>query len=55
MYNIASYCSVCNIEVTDDGEALECDECYVKKLRSSCPNAVTHDSQLITRFYGVTS
>jgi len=30
MYNMASYCSVCNIEVTDDGEALECDECYVK-------------------------
>jgi len=55
MYNIASYCSVCNIEVTDDGEALECDECYVKKLRSSRDNAVTHDSQLITRFYGVTS
>ena len=27
MYNMASYCSVCNIEVTDDGEALECDEC----------------------------
>jgi len=21
---------VCNIEVTDDGEALECDECYWK-------------------------
>jgi len=30
MYNMASYCSVYNIEVTDDGEALECDECYVK-------------------------
>jgi len=27
MYNMASYCSVCNVEVTDDGEALECDEC----------------------------
>jgi len=27
MYNMASYCSVCNIEVTDNGEALECDEC----------------------------
>jgi len=26
MYNMASYCSVCNVEVTDDGEALECDE-----------------------------
>ena len=29
MYNMASYCSVCNIEVTDDGETLECDECLV--------------------------
>jgi len=27
VYNMASYCSVCNVEVTDDGEALECDEC----------------------------
>jgi len=27
MYNMASYCSVCNVEVPDDGEALECDEC----------------------------
>jgi len=27
MYNMASYCSVCNIEVTDYGEALECEEC----------------------------
>jgi len=31
MYNMASYCSVCNVKVTDDGEALECDECQVKK------------------------
>jgi len=31
MYNMASYCSVCNVEVTGDGEVLECDECYVKK------------------------
>jgi len=31
MYNMASYCSVCNVEVTDDSEALECDEWYVKK------------------------
>jgi len=23
--------NVCNIEVTDDGEALECNECWVKK------------------------
>jgi len=23
--------NVCNIEVTDDGEAVECDECKVKK------------------------
>jgi len=23
--------NVCNIEVTDDGEALECDECWVEK------------------------
>ena len=30
-YNMASYCSVCNPEVTDDGEALECDECRAKK------------------------
>jgi len=36
--------SVCNIEVTDDGEALECDECQVKKY-----------GQLVARFYGVTS
>jgi len=27
MYNMASYSSVCNIKVTDNGEALECDEC----------------------------
>jgi len=27
MYNMASYCSVCNVEVTDDGEDLEYDEC----------------------------
>jgi len=26
MYNMASYCSMCNVEVTDDGEALECDK-----------------------------
>jgi len=26
MDNMASYCSVSNIEVTDVGEALECDE-----------------------------
>jgi len=31
MYNMASHCSVCNLEVTDDGKALECDECEVKK------------------------
>jgi len=24
MYNMASHCSVCNVEVTDDGKALEC-------------------------------
>jgi len=30
-YNMASYCSVCNIEVTDVGEALECGEIQVKK------------------------
>ena len=29
MYNMTSYCSVCKIEVTDDSEALGCDECYV--------------------------
>jgi len=28
---MASYCSVCNVEVTDDGEALECDKCQVKQ------------------------
>jgi len=27
VYNMASYCSVCNVEITDDGEALECDDC----------------------------
>jgi len=27
MYNMASHCSMCNLEVTDDGEALECNEC----------------------------
>jgi len=26
MYNMASHCSMCNVEVTDDGEALGCDE-----------------------------
>jgi len=31
MYNVANHCSVCNLEVTDDGKALECDECEVKK------------------------
>jgi len=31
MYNMASHCSMCNLEVTDDGEAVECDECWVKK------------------------
>jgi len=31
MYNMASYCSVCNIEVIDDSEALECDKYQVKK------------------------
>jgi len=25
--NMASHCSVCNLEVTDDGKAVECDEC----------------------------
>ena len=46
MYNMASYCSMCNIEVTDDGEALECDECWVKKygqLVTMPCNAVRHD------------
>jgi len=32
MYNVANYCSECNIELTDNGEALECDECYVKQF-----------------------
>jgi len=31
VYNMASYCIVCNLEVTDDGKALECDEHEVKK------------------------
>ena len=31
MYNMPSNCRVCNIEVTDDGKALECNECYVRK------------------------
>jgi len=31
MYNMASYCSVCSNEVTYDGEALDCNKCYVKK------------------------
>ena len=42
VYNMASYYSVCNIEVTDDGKALECDEGQVKKY-----------DQLVTSFYGV--
>jgi len=28
---MAIYCSVCNIEVTDNGEAVECDECQVNE------------------------
>ena len=31
MYNMASHCSMSNVEVTDDSEAIECDECYAKK------------------------
>ena len=31
MLNTAYLQQACNIEVTDDGEALEWDECYVKK------------------------
>jgi len=27
MYNMACYCSVCNLEVTNEGKALQCDEC----------------------------
>jgi len=27
MYNMVSYCSVCNMEVTDDNKALECFKC----------------------------
>jgi len=55
MYNMASYCSVCNVEVTDDGAALECDELLGQKVWSTRHNAVKHDGQLGTSFYGVTS
>jgi len=28
---MARYCSLCNIEVTDNGEAVECDEYHVNQ------------------------
>jgi len=27
MYNMASHCSMWSLEVTNDGKALQCDEC----------------------------
>ena len=58
MYNMASYCSECNIEVTDNNKALECE--YMRrmlgqKVWSTRPNAVRHNVQLVTPFYGATS
>jgi len=57
MYNLASYCSECNIEVTDNNKDLECEymrQMLGQRVRSTRPNAVRHDVQLVTPFYGAT-
>jgi len=54
MHNRVSYCSVCNIEVTDDGKALECDECCVK-MYSQLVTMPSDNGQLVIRFYSVIS